>query len=161
MTTLARYEMRHRHRCASSGGDLHHDGVRICNRVGGRKEDDAVAVPSAATPVWSVCQDLRRTSSNIDPFSLASAKTPTDRPSGAQKGSVAPSVPPSGRAVVSSSRRTHNVGAPSVAPTKTSWLPSGDSANEVKSDKGGVDTSNRTSCCTGTGRRSTQTDPAR
>ena len=46
-------------------------------------------------------------------FSAFPAKKPTDRPSGDQKGYVAPSVPASGCAVVVASDRSHKRDAPS------------------------------------------------
>ncbi len=48
-------------------------------------------------------------------LSLPPAKKPTERLSGDQKGSAAPSVPGSTRAVRESSRRTHSRGVPSEA----------------------------------------------
>ena len=72
-------------------------------------------------------------------FSAPPAKKPTERLSGDQKGSVAPSVPASGCAVVVASDRSHRRDAPSPEATKTICRPSGESANDVGCVGGGRD----------------------
>src|SRR5262245_15183212 len=78
-------------------------------------------------------------------LSLPSAKNPSDRLSGDQKGKVAPSVPGSGRAERESRGRSHNRDwLPSVA-TNAIVRPSGEIANEIGSAVEGVVTSTRNS----------------
>src|SRR5688572_32634426 len=78
-------------------------------------------------------------------FSLPSAKKPTDRLSGDQNGSWAPSVPARGRTVTESIERSHNRGRPSESATKTTMFPTGEMARDVGSECGGVVRSTRIS----------------
>ena len=86
-------------------------------------------------------------------LSLLSAKKPTDRLSGDQKGFCAPLVPVSGRASTESSTRSHNRDWPSEVPTKTMVCPSGEIASDAGAVVGGVLISRRTSGVGGTGRK--------
>src|SRR5262249_21186766 len=86
-------------------------------------------------------------------FSLPFAKKPTKRPSGEKNGCVALSVEANGWANREFSGRSHNTGPPSELPTKTIFCPSGDIANEVKSEVGGVVISRRLSAGDGTERK--------
>jgi len=61
-------------------------------------------------------------------FSLPSAKKPTDRLSGDQKGRSAPSVPGNRRASIESTGRVHNLVAPSETVTNAIMRPSGETA---------------------------------
>ena len=78
-------------------------------------------------------------------FSLPSAKKPIERPSGAQNGKLAPSVPVSDLGAAWSNGRTHSRDWPSSFATNANWRPSGDRANDTGSAVGGVTISTRIS----------------
>src|SRR5262245_2090336 len=59
------------------------------------------------------------------------AKNATARLSGDQNGEPAPLVSASGVARSASTRLIHRLGRPSLTPTKTIWVPSGDAAKYV------------------------------
>src|SRR5262245_63658928 len=84
-------------------------------------------------------------------FSFPSAKNPKDWPSGDQNGFNAPSVPASGRKAVELIERTHRRDRPSDSAENTTCCPSGEMANETKSEVAGVVMSSRTSVGIGEG----------
>src|SRR5687768_11583842 len=104
---------------------------------------ESAAPPAAA----NVCGALPMSSR----FSLPSAKNPTDRLSGDQKGEAAPSVPASGCAVVDASDRSQRREAPSPDAAKTIWRPSGETEKEMGSAVAGVLISTRISGSDGAG----------
>src|SRR4029077_8879111 len=81
-------------------------------------------------------------------FSLASAKKPSDRPSGDQKGDDARSVPGTGCASGASNARTHSRGGPFDWAVKAIFSPSGEMASDG-SLVGGVSISSRNSRAAG------------
>ncbi len=84
-------------------------------------------------------------------FSAPPAKKPTERPLGAQKGNVAPSVPATGCTVVVDRDRSHKRDGPSPEATKTICRPSGDSAKDAGLSVPGVEISRRVSAGVGGG----------
>src|SRR5262245_7570607 len=86
---------------------------------------------------------------------LLSAKKPTDRLSGDQKGNSAPSVPGRERAETESSLRSHNRDWPSTVATNTIFCPSAEMASDTGSVVGGVLISTRISGATCTERKAT------
>ena len=102
--------------------------------------------------VASVRTDPPSTSSRL---SLSSAKKPTDRLSGDQKGNPAPSVPASARADPDSRERSHKREWPSAVATKAIVRPSGEMASDSGAVVGGVLMSARISESAGVGRRAT------
>ena len=80
-----------------------------------------------------------------------------DRPSGDQKGPVAPSVPASGSAEVVASDRSHKRDAPSPEATKMICRPSGESTKSMGRSVAGVTISTRVSGGTGTVRATDHT----
>lgn len=98
--------------------------------------------PRADCDGASACGEATPRSSR---FNTPLAKKPSERPSGAQNGYLAPSVPASGWAVVVDRDRSHRRGEPSPEATKTIWRPSGDRAKDVGASLAGVTMSTRVS----------------
>ena len=93
-------------------------------------------------------------------FKSLSTENPIARPSGAQNGNVASSVPGRTRAVVSLNRRSHSRDVPSDVAANANVCPSGEMAIEWGRVVGGVVTSSRSSAASASRSRVVHSDSA-